>query len=304
MQLRSIDLFKAVLPGVLPFFFLEAFAAPPTCIKLPVEPTLEYRTEGFLLQYDLTGANALDNQSDANNNQIPDLVEDVAIQLTTARALFTSFQFVDPLKQPRYKGQNAELVQVRFLKMEGNGLAFDEVRRNRHGECALLINLSNKLGARNLSPAHEWFHLVQYGYTPFKRAWFLEGMARWSESGLRKDTSKTSFGSPVQDSALFSQSYEAQAYWANFAAADKKDTKQKFPASVTRARYVNGDAVLQDDVFVGPSRIRAALEALGRLGEQESTRRKLDPYAWPEATQRLTEHDEPMKQVLDRIANK
>ena len=60
MQLRSIDLFKAVLPGVLPFFFLEAFAAPPTCIKLPVEPTLEYRTEGFLLQYDLTGANALD----------------------------------------------------------------------------------------------------------------------------------------------------------------------------------------------------------------------------------------------------
>lgn len=282
----------------------SAFAAAPGCKKLSPDLANEYRRGSFLLQYDLTGTNALADTADVNKNKIPDLVEDVAIQLETARALFTSFNFIDPLKQPRYKSQNVQVVLVQFLDMTGNGLAFDDAQQNSQGDCVLMINLSNKLGPRNLSPAHEWFHLVQYGYTPFKRAWFLEGMARWSESALRKDSTKAGFGSPVQDSELFSQSYEAQWYWVNYAAAGQGDSKQKFPSAVRNARYVNGDAVLQDDVFVGPARIRAALEALGRLGEQESTRRNLNPYAWPEATQRLTEHDEPMKQAVEKIGSK
>lgn len=295
---------KIAVACLLPLLANSAFAASSSCIKLPLELSNEYRRGSFLLQYDLTGAHALADTVDINKNKIPDLVEDVAIQLETTRALFTSFKFIDPLKQPRYKSQNAQVVLVRFVEMTGNGLTFDEVRQNARGECALLINLSSKLSARNLSPAHEWFHLVQYGYTPFKRAWFLEGMARWSESALRKDSSKSRFGSPVQDSELFSQSYEAQWYWVNYAAADKGGSKQIFPAAVRNARYLNGDAVLQDNVFVGPERIRAALEALGRLGEKESTLRKLNPYAWPEATQRLTEHDEPMKQAVENIGSK
>lgn len=288
---------------LLPLLANSAFASS-SCRKLPQELSKEYRRGSFLLQYELTGANALADTVDINKNKIPDLVEDVAIQLETTRALFTSFNFIDPLKQPRYKSQDSELVLVQFLDMTGNGLAFDDAQQNRQGDCVLLINLSNKLSARNLSPAHEWFHLVQYGYTPFKRAWFLEGMARWAESALRKESTKASFGSPVQDSELFSQSYDAQWYWVNYASAGKGGSQQAVPSAVRNARYVNGDSVLQDDVFVGPARIRAALEALGRLGEQESTRRKLNPYAWPETTQRLAEHDEPMKQAVENIGSK
>lgn len=286
-------------------FFPAASTAAPACKALPYEPGNEYRKGDFLLQYELTGVHALKDQTDLNGNKIPDLVEDAAIQLRTMQGVMAHFDFINPLAQPRYKSQGARLVLVRFLKSSGNGLAFDEVRQNRHGECALLINLSSTLGPRNLTPAHEWFHLVQYGYTPFKRPWFLEGMARWSESALRKDTRKTSFSSSFSSSAgkanLFSQSYEAHAYWAQLAANSPENRQHEFPTALAQARYVNGDAVMQDRILPGPRKIRQALEALAVLGGEESARRELNPYAWPEAMQRLPEHDEAMKQVIEAL---
>lgn len=274
-------------------------AAP--CSRLPLEPALEYRVEEFLLQYDLKGVHALENQNDSNGNKVPDLIEDVGTQLLTMKRLMSHFKFEDPLKQPRYQSQSASVIQVRFLKMAGNGLAFDEVRRNRHGECALLINLSSKLGSRNLSPAHEWFHLVQYGYTPFKRPWFLEGMARWSESALRKDVAKTDFGSSARKD-LFAQSYDAHAYWLNLAMQAGEQSQHDLPPQVLKARYLNGEPVVQDKTLHGPETIRRALEALANLGESESRILELNPYHWPEATQRLPEHDLKMKAAIENSA--
>lgn len=283
--------------GLIP---LSGIAAP-HCKALPLELKNEYRQGDFLLQYDLTGLHALHNQTDANGNQVPDLVEDVAIQLQTMKRVMDYFGFVNPLKQPRYQSQGARAVLVRFLKMSGNGLAFDEVRHNWHGECVLLINLSSKLGARNLTPAHEWFHLVQYGYTPFKRPWFLEGMARWSEGALRKESGAIGFNASIRNGTLFSQSYEALAYWAQLAADSREKHEHEFPAAVAQARYVNGEQVLQDNILVGPLKMRRALERLAVLGADESAQRGLDPHAWPETMQRLPEHDEAMKRAIDGL---
>jgi len=40
------------------------------------------------------------------------------------------------------------------------------------------------VAAKNLSPAHELFHLIQYGATYFKNGWFLERQTRSSEHAL------------------------------------------------------------------------------------------------------------------------
>lgn len=69
-----------------------------------------------------------------------------------------------------------------------NGVAYDEPQRARRipegkpNDRALVMALGRHIvAARNLSPAHELFHLIQYGATYFKNRWFLEGQTRWSE---------------------------------------------------------------------------------------------------------------------------
>lgn len=268
------------------------------CPKATAAPSQEYAVDGFVLQYELSGPDALENQADTNRNNVPDLVEDAATQFLTMKRLMLHFGFTDPVKQARYQSRNVQHVQVRFLDMKGNGLAYDEPAMNAKGDCVLQISLSNKLTARNLSPAHEWFHLVQYGYTPFKRPWFLEGMARWSESALRKDNSKSG-GSKVGDSDLFAQSYDAVWYWAELANASSESKRSSWPRGVRQAKYLNGDPVIQDEVLIGPVRMRKALESLASLGAAESKKRQLDPYNWPESVQRLPEHDAAMKQAIE-----
>ena len=77
------------------------------------------------------------------------------------------------------------------------------------------IDLAAKLPTRNLSPAHELFHVFQNGYSQFKNAWYYEGMARWSEDLLRAGAGRVGT-LPVDAGALdglFKQSYEASRFW-------------------------------------------------------------------------------------------
>jgi len=39
----------------------------------------------------------------------------------------------------------------------------------------------------NSTPAHELFHLYQYGYALFKQRWYLEGMAKWMETVFKPE---------------------------------------------------------------------------------------------------------------------
>ncbi len=64
---------------------------------------------------------------------------------------------------------------------KGNGLAFDRVAAETMSDgrklpCGLKFVLNAALEpARNITPAHEFFHLYQYGYAVFKQKWYLEG---------------------------------------------------------------------------------------------------------------------------------
>jgi hypothetical protein len=148
----------------------------------------------FRISYATEGPDAVTDLSDANRNGMPDVIDDLATQLTTARVVYSDVLGLQhPLKRPRYRLATA--VNVFVVKMErGNGLAFDEVvdETTRKGTpglgCSIKIFVNSNLRpSKNISPAHELFHLYQYAYTMFKTRWYLEGMARWVETALTSD---------------------------------------------------------------------------------------------------------------------
>lgn len=268
-------------------------------------PELMHQLGSFSLHYALEGPNALVDPQDSNNNGVPDIVEDAALQLQVMHELLMHFGFANPLLLDRYAGQGAKVVHVRFVDMKGNGVAMDEPRTPRGQACGLLIDLSTKLNRGNLTPAHEYFHLLQYAYAPYKRGWYLEGMARWSETLLGRDVSfegafkKAGDARPAE---IFEMRYDAYAnFWQGFARESKEPFEHKLPKNLVQARYSNADTVLKDTKVYGVGRMKSALQALGAQGVQDSQRLGLDPAAWPEKLQRDAVHDQVIWNVLQRL---
>lgn len=147
----------------------------------------QHQLDEFVILYDLSGGNSIENQKDANHNKIPDILENIMQQLVTMRDVLEALDFKHPFDQYRYQRARVTQIQVRMHDIDGNGSAYDPPHRDVSHDnkpCVLLISLSNNLATSNLTPAHELFHLYQYGYTVFKNSWYLEGMARWAENLL------------------------------------------------------------------------------------------------------------------------
>lgn len=274
-------------------------------VVVPKQQALTHEAGIFLLHYTLEGGGALHDPEDFNNNGVPDVVEDAGLQLRVMHELLMYFGFDSPLALPRYANQGAKVVHVRFVDMKGNGTAMDEPRTPRGQSCGLLINLSTKLARGNLTPAHEYFHLVQYAYVPYKRAWYLEGMARWSETLLGRDVS---FGKSRNKSAhfkpeqIFAMSYDAYGnFWQPFVQESRELHEHTLPEHLLQARYSRGEPVLKDSRVYGANRMRAVLVALSEQGMRDSDRLGLRAQAWPEKVQRDPMHDEAIWRVLQAL---
>jgi len=154
--------------------------------------------------YTVEGASAVP-LTDVDANSVPDHVEDVAKQVWAAHQLFCGvLDFPDPFKSER--DPNLTCVEVRIWDRNeiggGNGVAFESAQRAREipegtrEDRAIVMSIGKHVDARkNVTPAHEFFHMIQYGTTYFKNSWYLEGMARWSEHGLGGDgVGETKYG--------------------------------------------------------------------------------------------------------------
>lgn len=137
------------------------------------------------------------SQDDVDQNNVPDYVENVAKQVWAAHRLFCEvLEFPDPFESKRYKGVTCIQVSIRDREeMSGvNGVAYTGAQRARPipegkpEDRAIVLAIAKQLDPiKNVSPAHETFHLIQYGTTYFKNSWNLEGQARWAEHGLAQD---------------------------------------------------------------------------------------------------------------------
>ena len=230
--------------------------------------------------YDETGDNAPKNNADINSNGVPDVIEDIATQLNAAREVFKDvYHFPDPIESERFKGVTSIEIDIAAREnMNANGNSYSGVRKkSKHdpNERAIHIKVANTVDPRkNATPAHEYFHLIQYGTTYFRNGWYLEGMARWSEDSVSKkkypsgsDVSKT-LKSKTAEEEIYKEKYKAAEMLWYPLAMDMKD-KETIPANVVnKYKYVDGSPVFHDDIIYGPNVMRDVLKAMKSKEEE------------------------------------
>ncbi|MEK6262004.1 MAG: hypothetical protein AABP62_25680 [Planctomycetota bacterium] len=295
--------------GVFCQLFASLFLSPVSDVLLaqekepPAKLTEHFELGEVRILFSKIGKDAV-AADDSDKSGIPDQVEDVAKQVFAARQLFCeTLGFPDPLASERYPGVKFLEVKIRgkALINGGNGLAFDEAQRSAlptdpKGTKAITLTVGNHVvPAKNITPAHETFHLIQYGATYFKNKWLLEGMTRWSEHGLAKDglgevkyDPKGPWPQGSNDrQSLFKMSYDAEFMLWNPIA--KKDDRRgtlpigKIPKELKNLKYSNGSPVLQDLEFVGAELMREIQLELGQIDDVAF--KELGYESWTEANQ-------------------
>lgn len=225
--------------------------------------------------YEPEGDTAYKNPVDLNKNGVPDIVEDIATQINATRELFKdAFKFPDPLESPRFK--NVPTIEVDIdskTNMKVNGLAYSNIRKqSRHDPNvrALHVRIANTVDPRkNSTPAHEYFHLIQYGATYFSNRWFLEGMARWSQDAVTKQKKypdgrnvSWTLKNKLSEAQIFQGKYNVAGLLWYPLAVDLKD-KAKVPKALrNKYKYVDGSDVFQDDIVYGANVMREVLETM------------------------------------------
>jgi hypothetical protein len=253
-----------------------------------------HRTGKFQVRYQTTGEHAI-ALDDRNHNGVPDQAEDILIQVMAAHALFVEvLGFPDPFQTERFRSATVLDIGIRSRDvLKCNGLAYDELQRSKGGDWIGMKVAASVNAVSNLTPAHEFFHLVHYSTSYFKNSWFAEGTARWSERALgsgslgparRLEAWPLSQG---QAEAVFNMSYDAsEQFWNPLAA--RLDANGVIPGSpalkrLRSMRYTDGSPVLRDLNLTGWRFIRDVIIELG-VGD-DAAFRKLGYDRWSEANQ-------------------
>ncbi|MBE8952741.1 MAG: hypothetical protein SR1Q7_06315 [Quinella sp. 1Q7] len=270
-----------------------------------------YRQGVFYVIYDAEGSAAV-NKTDVNLNGVPDVVEDIATQLNAARELFNGvFNFPDPLTSERFA--NVTSIEITFAAksdMTAPAFAFASVRKNSlhdPNEQSLKIKMSNAVNPHKSStPAHEYFHLIQFGATYFRNKWFTEGMAQWSEDAVAKmnypdgrDVALT-LESPAAADKLFRSKYAASKLLWYPLAVNMRD-KATIPAAlIVKYRYVDGTPVFRDNVIYGPNVMREVLRVM-KSKEHLAAAEFGDAAKWRQKGQRAVTNNKVMLECVREV---
>jgi hypothetical protein len=288
------------------------------CLTVASAPAAQpvHRVDDIRIFYEVKGQHAVD-AADMNGNGVPDQIEDVMTQVLAARKMFVDvLGFPEPLKTERFR--EAKFIDIHFrhkdvLKM--NGVAYDELQRfNKPGDppgtlsIAFTVATSVKASA-NLTPAHEFFHLIQYSTTYFKNRWFLEGTARWSERALGAGDlgpARLLSAWPLPDEqkkAITAMAYDASEHLWNPLAArmDKQGEIPKSPAlkQLQSMTYSDRSAVLKDLKLSGWAFIRDVVVELGKADDLAF--RELGYDRWSEENQRSTKNDAYLFRAIESV---
>ncbi len=291
-------------------------AAEPASVKEKEAPTHVHRLGKNRVFYQTEGLHAV-SATDVNRNEVPDQAEDIATQTKGAYLLFVdTLGFPDPFTTDRYRGAAFLDISVRSKDALGsNGKAYDELQYfNRPGDPPKTASLSFAVAANvqsgsNLTPAHEFFHVMQNSVCHFKNRWYTEGTARWSERGLGAAALgpiKRKVQLPLNDAErtlVFGMAYEASEYfWNPLALADDREgVIPEVPPELAQLTYADGSKVLKDRQFTGWRFMREVLRELDKADDVAFREQGLD--RWSESNQRSEKNDSYiLHAVMDAIA--
>lgn len=135
---------------------------------------------------------------DSQKSGIPDYVELMLYKFETAKILLEkSFGLKDPLKEGFFYEKGAKFIDIfiRDIPREhgiASGVVYDEdiksLKNSLYEGKSLRITIHRNLIKKTATPIHELFHIFQYSYTHFNNMWFMEGLARWSQSIMQEKT--------------------------------------------------------------------------------------------------------------------
>ena len=165
-------------------------------IKLDYNYILIYKHWRFF--YSLEGDNAPLNAEDSTNSGIPDYVELMLYKFETAHILLTkSFGLRNPLEGGFFYAKGAKFIDIYIKNIPrehgiASGVVYDEkftiLNNTPYQGKSLQITIHRNLIQKTATPIHELFHIFQYSYTHFNNMWFMEGLARWSQSIMQEKT--------------------------------------------------------------------------------------------------------------------
>lgn len=263
----------------------------------------------FRVWYATEGSNALKSlaiNSSVNDNPI--VINDLILQLHTADKYFSEvLKLTHPLSKQRYN--KAEFIDVHVVDMKrASGIAFDEVIAEKSSlsadpfSCGVKIRINKKLNpSKNITPAHELFHIYQYSNSMFKSSWYLEGMTRWVEQAFvgPKKRDRTAI-IPSSCSDVYKESYSASRYWQDL--AKRKNAKDVFISQdLLVLKYSNGQPVFKNSVFKHGSIIKDIFGKLEAESLKVSKKIDLSSYKWPERIQRSSRFDSNICKAVESI---
>jgi hypothetical protein len=268
---------------------------------IPAAPQQVHQAGRIRVFYHTEGQHAVD-PADANANHVPDQVEDVLTQTLAAQTMWVEvLGFPDPFESARFRSAKFLDIHLRHKDvLKSNGVTYDELQHfNRpadpKGTVSLCFNVATSVKApANLTPAHEFFHVIQNSVTYFKNSWYTEGTARWSERALGAGDLGEARDLPSwplpkdKAAAFFEMKYDAsENFWNPLCA--KLDPAGTIPSSpalqrVQAMRYTDGTPVLKDLRLTGWKFIRDVLEGLDKADDVAF--RELGYDRWSEDNQR------------------
>jgi len=254
-----------------------------------------YQLNNFRVFYSLRGKNSLSDKSDLNRNNIPDIVENIALQLNVADQIYSnSLGFINPLKNKRYTNK-VKYIDVHILNLQNHGSAGDSIIKYNYkyiksSEKSISISVSNKIKFDNLTPAHELFHIYQNGYTMFKNRWYTEGTARWSEFLFKKGTGKQHKlpQNIKQIDNLLSRTYGAKFFWNRllFLCA-KNHRKFNISRELKKVVYIGSQQkVIEENSIHGYIFLLKIFQNLDYYDDVLSSEKGIESFSWKESEQK------------------
>lgn len=251
-----------------------------------------YTISNFKIFYTLYGDNKLPtyNQVDDNHNNIPDYIELIGKQLEESRRLFHSMNYINPLESKRYKSK-AYFITVSIVTMKNKGTTYDGINKAKKNNLerskpSLAMKISNTLSPNSLTPLHEYFHLIQNGYTMFKNRWYTEGTARWSESLLKSGVGKHKRlpQSNYELNTILSQTYKTSYMWNRLTHLVDKNSCQS--------------VALGNHRICGTEFMKSFLENLMRYDKLVSREMRYCRYNWKEKDQKSSKNNKYILMAL------
>jgi len=244
----------------------------------------------FRIYYTTEGENAFpqDVLPQQRKERAEDRLVSLAAQIGQANRFYQEpLGLAPPVGGGRYR--DVRSIDIHIIKLEGkNGSTGDEPINYRYRNFsgvspALTISLTNRWTPPNLTPNHEVFHAYQYGYTFFKNAWFLEGMARSMEKAFAGGKVRTE---PLPRDArqlqqLLRRAYGADLFWNRLMALCDVSCSGGGSSLVDK-----GKDYLPRKQLCGGGLVRATLEQFQAIDKEAASSRNINPNDWPEEEQR------------------